>query len=347
MRRLLGLLSKDFTVAYRNYFFLIVFVVAALLIAATVFLVPEQLSTGTGILYTLDEVDSSLAKPVIALFEGHKEYKRLDSKEAIVEQMKKNKNTVGIVIYEEQEQLRFEVIMQGFENERSKNAMALTLESLANIGQLQAESIETVLLDKDMDYGKIAFNKSIVPLLLLNEPIMLGFIFLATLIFMEREEDTIKAYMVTPGRIKEYLLSKIILMMVLSLISTILITVFTVGIDVNWLMLIAITIAGSWFSSCMAMLLGSFFDSISKAMIWILGISLVLSVPMAAYFVPSFSPAYLTVIPTYDLMFALREAVFPGTNPAVMYRSILILAALGAIMYAMSVLSYKRSLARD
>ena len=156
-----------------------------------------------------------------------------------------------------------------------------------------------------------------------------------------------KAYMVSPGGIAEYLWSKVILIVTLGLISAMLITVFTMGFAVNWLMLMAITIAGSLFSSTVAMFIASFFDNISKAMIWILGISLLLTAPMISYFVPSFAPRIVTMIPTYSLMFAIREAIFPSSNMAVFYESISVLLIVSALLFSLSILSYKRRLLRD
>ncbi|AOT69638.1 ABC transporter permease [Geosporobacter ferrireducens] len=347
MKRLLGLLKKDFKIAFRNFFFLIVVVVAAILIFVTNILIPEQVNMEAKVFYALEGEPVHEILPLIQFLEKLEGNQRMKGRDEIIRSMEADQEAVGLMIRQMQNKPGFEIIMQGYESDQSKNAFALSIESILNTNQLNDPDIETVVLKQTVDYGKIPFNKSFVPLMILNEPVMLGFILLATLIFMEKEEDTIKAYMVSPGGIAEYLWSKVILIAVLGLISTILITIFTMGFKINWLMLISITIAGSLFSSTIAMFIASFFDNISKAMIWVLGISLLLTAPMISYFAPSFAPRILTVIPTYSLMFAIREAIFPSGNQAIFYESMVLLLILSAILFSLSILSYKRSLLRD
>ncbi|KUO75261.1 MAG: hypothetical protein APF77_22355 [Clostridia bacterium BRH_c25] len=347
MKRLLGLLKKDFKIAFRNFFFLIVVFVAAILIFVTNSLIPEQVNMDTRMLYAVEGEQSKETLQIAQLLEKQGGSRRVAGKDEIIKGIEADKEAVGLVIKQNQNKPVFEFILQGYENEQSKNAFVLSLESMLNLDQLNNPDIETVVLKQEINYGKIPFNKSFVPLMILNEPVMLGFIFLATLIFMEKDEGTIKAYMVSPGRIAEYLWSKVILIVTLGILSTVLITVFTMGSEANWFMLISITIAGSLFSSTVAMFVASFFDNISKAMIWVLGISLLLTAPMISYFMPSFAPRVLTIIPTYSLMFAIREAIFPGTNTAIFYESMAVLLIVSAVLFSLSVLSYKRSLLRD
>jgi len=347
MKRLLGLLKKDFKIAFRNFFFLIVVVVAVLLIVVTNFLIPEQVNLDSKIFYAVEGQQEKEIQPIIQFLERLEGNQKVLGRDEIVKGMEDDKEAVGLMIKQNQGKPVFEIILQGYENEQSKNALVLSLESMLNTNQLMNPDIETVVLKPTIDYGKIPFNKSFVPLMILNEPVMLGFILLAALIFMEKDEDTIKAYMVSPGGMAAYLWSKILLIIVLGLLSTILITVFTMGFEVNWFMLLSITIAGSLFSSTIAMFVASFFDNISKAMIWVLGISLLLTAPMISYFVPSFAPRIVTMIPTYSLMFAIREAIFPSTNKAIFYESMTVLLIISALLFGLSIISYKRSLLRD
>jgi len=347
MRRLIGLLKKDFTIAFRNFFFLIVLIVAVLLIIVTNFLIPEEVKMDSKILYTVEGEKTKEIQNIIQLLEQQEANKRVKGRDDILREMKVDKEAIGLLIELDKGKPNFEIMFQGYENEQSKNALILSLESMMNINNLSNPDIETVVLRSPMDKENIPFNKGFVPLMILNEPVMLGFIFLATLIFMEKDEDTIRAYMVSPGGIAEYLWSKVVLIIVLGLISTVIITIFTVGLRVNWLMLIVITIAGSLFSSTVAMFVASFFENISKAMIWVIGISILLTAPMISYFVPSFAPRLVTIIPTYSLMFAIREAIFPSGNNTIFYESIVILITISAVLFGLSIISYKRSLLRD
>jgi hypothetical protein len=347
MKRLLGLLKKDFKIAFRNFFFLIVLIVAVILISVVNFLIPEKINTDAKLIYTIEESFSNEPNVLSSYLENQPNNIKVTSKEQVIEEMKKDRNTIGIVVKTANQKLSLEVITQGYENQQSKRALALTFESMLKAENLANSNIETITLKDASDFNTIPANKGFVPLIILNEPVMIGFILLATLIFMEKEEATTKAYMTTPGGIGIYLLSKIILMSVLGLISTVLITVFTVGFNINWMQLILIVIAGSTFSSTVAMVMASFFDNISKAMVWILGLSLVFTVPMASYFIPSFAPKYVTMMPTYGLMFAIREAIFPMGNPSIIYESVITLSIISLVLYGLSLVLYRRSMLMD
>ncbi len=347
MNRLMGLLKKDFKIAFRNFFFLIVVVVAVILILVTNFLIPQEVRMDSRIYYTVEGKQQGEIQPIIQVFQQQEGNRQVEGKDEIIKEMKEDREAMGLVIkVDEEKKPTFEIILQGYESEQSKNAFILYLESILNSDQVNRD-IETVVLKEAIDNEEIPFNKRFVPLMILNEPVMLGFILLATLIFMEKDEDTIKAYLVSPGGLIEYLGAKVILIAVLGLISTLLITLFTIGLNVNWPMLLTITIAGSLFSSTIAMFLASFFDSISKAMVWVLGVSILLTAPMISYFVPSFAPRVITAIPTYSLMFAIREALFPGTNQTIYFESMLTLIIISAVLFGLSILSYRHSLLRD
>lgn len=346
MKRLFGLLRKDFLVAYRNFFFLIMLVVALILVGVTNWVIPEKANLDAKLLYAFEGVQQENIGRLMTVLKSREGSQALESREQIIQYMQQDKNTIGVLVKGTSEKPDIEIILQGYENQQSRNALALTLTAALDAETADYSNIEHVILQTERQ-ADIPLNKGFVPLMILNEPVMLGFIFLATLIFMEKEEDTIKAYMVSPVRIGEYLLSKIIVMVVLALLSTILITTLTVGINVNWGMLLAIVTAGSIFGATAAMLIAGFFDNLSKAMIWILSISLIFTIPMAAYFIPSFSPWFVTLLPTYDLMFAIREAIYPAGNTQIFYQSFITLTVISAVLYAMSILLYQRNLLSD
>jgi ABC-type Na+ efflux pump permease subunit len=321
-------------------------VVALILVGVVNWIIPEKANMDAKVLYAIEGEQSENMNSLLMLLQSSEGSKRLDSKSQVLELMKEDKDTVGVVVREITGKPAIEIVMQGYENQQSRNALALSLSMALEIQDIDFSNIENVTLQAAKQ-PEIALNKSFVPLIILNEPVMLGFIFLATLIFMEKEENTIKAYLVSPLRVSEYLLSKIIVMVVLGLISTILITVFTVGVNINWIMLLAIVIAGSTFGATAAMFIAGFFDNLSKAMIWIISISLVFTIPMVAYFVPSFSPWFITVLPTYDLMFAIREAIYPVGNPQIFYQSFMTLIVISGVLYLMCIVLYQKSMLKD
>ncbi len=70
---------------------------------------------------------------------------------------------------------------------------------------------------------------------------MLGFMLVASLVYIEKTEGTIKAYAVTPpGRVIEYLLSKSIVMMILGITGATIMTLLVLGTQINYFALVAL-----------------------------------------------------------------------------------------------------------
>ncbi|KAJ49283.1 hypothetical protein BD780_001351 [Clostridium tetanomorphum] len=344
MKSFFGLLKKDFKIAYRNYFFLIIAIVAGILIVVTNFFIPKKASIDSNIIYMMEEENIGSLNKLNNYFSKTQGSRRVNCRDEVIDIMRKDKNSIGIILKETQGKINAELIMQGYESEQSKRAIALSLESLLQEKHTVNYNIENVVLGSKEGLKDISFNKAMVPIMILNESVMLAFILIVALIFMEKEEETTKSYGVSPGGIGIYLFSKISLMAFLSIISTIIITIFTVGFKVMWIPLFITIIVSSIFSSTLAMLIGSFFDNISKAMIWILGISLFLTAPIVSYFMPSFSPTFVTLIPTYDMMFAIRETVFTTGNSTIIYTNTIKLVVIDIILYLLSLIYYKRNL---
>jgi len=345
MKRLIGLLIKDSKLASRNYYLLIVVIVAALLVAVTHFVIPEEVNT-EGTLVYLVESQRPEFQQLVTLFSQKPGSIKAASRAELTEKMREISNSVGVVLKEQDGKPIVEVVLQGYENEETQRALELSIRAAANLSKFLASDIQVVKLRQDAA-ADIPFNQAMLPVMIVTEPMMLGFILIAAMVFMEREEGTAMAYLVSPGRITEYLSSKIIVMVLLGLLSTAIITTLTVGLDVNWAQLATLVVVGSIFDSCLGLLIASYFNSLSKAMVWIVALSIVLTLPQVSYFVPSFAPRYLTAMPIYGMLFAIKEALFPTGNNAIVNSSLLVTGAAGLVLFLWCVVSYRRNLARD
>ncbi|SKC76354.1 ABC transporter permease [Maledivibacter halophilus] len=348
-KRLFALVKKDIVSGYRNYFFLVVMVVAVIFALIVNFAIPKDLDIKPSVYYNIEyegENKEIFEKVMMKTASKHNNVYKMNSQDDIVENMEKNFNSIGIIIKEYRGKPTVELIMQGYENREVINSLILSLKDDIDNMVREDLKINTIFLNKEIDQEKVPFNKNVLPIFLTMEPTMLGLTIIAAFIFMEKDEGTIKAYKVSPGRISEYLASKIILMIILGLISTIISTFLVVGFEADYFNLILIVIVGSVFASGLGLIISSFFNNISESMIWIIFTSIVLLIPFASYFVPSFAPIYIRILPTYLLQFAIREAVFPSGNISLIYSTIGTFAVLSIINYIVAIFAYKRNLTR-
>ncbi|EOD00223.1 ABC transporter permease [Caldisalinibacter kiritimatiensis] len=350
LNRFLGLVKKDIITGFRNYYFLMVIIVALLFVGIIQFVIPEDTSIKPSVYYYIDyegEMKAYLQEMIGQSEEEHDKIYKANSREEIIDNMKKSTNSIGMVITAKQGKPSIEFILQGYENEQVKNALLLSMRDEINSVFNEEIEIDVVKLKQGLNVEKIPTNKNVLPLFVLTEPVMLGFILIAALIFMEKDEGTIKAYIVTPGRLPEYLASKITLMLILGIISVLISTILVVGFDADYVSLLIIVILGGIFASSLGLIVASFFKNLSQAMIWIIAITLVLSIPTVSYFFPSFAPWFFTILPTYPLMFAIREAIFQTGNSSIIYSTALYLLVVSIITYGISILTYRLHLARD
>jgi len=350
LKRYFGLLKKDIIIGLRNYFFLAVIAVALVFALIINFVIPENAEIKPNVYYYIEY--EGAYKDVLegALKESeakHSKVSRVSSKEEIVEKMKKNFNSIGIFVNEIDNRPTVEFIIQGYENKEVINMLVLSMKDDIDKSLREDIEIDKLFLKNEIEQEKIPLNKNVLPIFLAMEPTMLGLLIIAAFIFMEKEEGTIGAYKVSPGKVPEYLASKITLMVILGLISTLISTILVVGFKADFLSLIVIVILGSIFASGLGLIIASFFDSISKSIVWILFASIIFSLPFASYFLPSFAPIYIRLLPTYLLQFALREAVFPTGNMGIIHSAALTFMVLSIINYILAIFAYKHNIVKD
>lgn len=338
MKGFCKLLKKDIKLILNNYFLYVTLFLAIFFILLVNFVIPEDTSIEQSV-YVLSEYEEG--NQLIEYFkEKEPSLKPLDSREELIENMKNDFNSIGLVFADRQ---NIEYVLQGHENKKTKNLLVLNIENLFQEFSNQV-NVKTTYLVENNTNEEIPFNKLIVPLFLVMEPALIGLFLIATMVFSEKEEGTIKAYAVTPGNMFNFLISKVVLLIILGFISLFMVTVATVGLKANYLHLVAITLTGSIMGSGIGLLLSSFFDNISKSMIWVIIIAIILSLPFASYFVPNFSPTLIKAIPSYPMMFAYKEALFPAGNSSIIYNTCVTTLIIGIFSLILANLNFKRSL---
>lgn len=340
-KRLGALFQKDLALGIRNYYIAIMLFTAVLLVLLVRFVIPEETSIKPTVYYA---VESEAERAFAGMYELMDQKGRMASREEIVSSMEGNINSLGMVFKIKDRKPTVEYILQGHENEKIKNLLVLPVQALFNPARQDDLQIETIRLKAVTEENDQTFNMMLLPLLVLFEPALLGLMLLATMIFMEKEEKTIQAYAVTPGQLAEFLVSKVCFILLMSLISASIIVAFTVGIGSNFILLLLVVGISSIFSSTLALVIASFFDNLSKAMMWLMFATIVLTVPMISYFMPGFAPVWIRIMPTYPLLFVIQEVLFPTGNNDMIVSTLVLFSILSGVLFGISVLRYRGNL---
>ncbi len=340
--RIWALMLKDARLVVRNWFLVITLFVAFTFIVLINFVIPDQLSLEPSV-FVLDNSGGALSEMKTDLV-SRNNAESVDNLDMLKSSVKDKSGSFGMILSGDKETPAVEFMMQGYESQKIKDLIELEMRDY--LGELggQDDSVKVIYTGGKTKAFDVPFNHSILPLFLLMEPVLLGLFFIATLMFFEKAEGTIASYRVSPGSLFEFLISKVIVLFILGFLSMYLVTLTTVGFNANLGLMFIIAIAGSLFGSSLGLLISSFFDNISKAMVWIIFASILLSAPFAAYYMPNFSPIWIKVMPTYSLLFALKETIYQTGQTDIVWQSVMLSGSLGLLLFGAAQYKYQKSM---
>lgn len=352
-RRLLSLWAKDLKVVTRNHYLTVVVGLALLYVLAVNFLIPAQLATSVDVVVW----DQTGSQAMLRLYEasgdsgpassnpGAGRVISVDSEAAFSEALGAGNTRLGLKIEGRDLPERIVVTYQGYENQRTRHLFeaALRAQAAALTGSPRPV-FETDILRPTQPGERPPFNFSLLPVFIFTEAVMVGVLLTAALLYSEKDEGTLGAYRVSPGGVLEYLLAKSLAMGVLGVVFTVIVTALTVGFRVAWAPILGITFLSAVVMTLVALVVANLFRTISQFLLTGVVITVALGLPVAGYFAPSLSPWWFKVLPSYPLVFALREAYFPSENPAAIVEAAWQMLATLAVVLPLAALAFSRQL---
>lgn len=311
MASLMSMVKKDLLLTARSRYYLIIIVIAIVYAAMVRYLVPEEVKLSPSELFA----DSS-SQGVLREYLQARAPERMvwQSRSELVQAMEEQANTVGIYASEKAGSIHFELLFQGQENMRLRHLLAVSLaeelDRFYNPGY--RDRFQLVELEKAAR-REVPFRDFIIPILLFSEAGMVGLFLVASLVFLEKEEGSLQAYLVSGRGAWAHLWARCLAMVPIALVFTLLLTLLTVGMRVeSWAGLIAIVILGSLLTAVISMVAASFFSSFSEYLYAAIVLMVVLTLPAITYLTPTFAHAALQAIPTYPMIFGIRDSLFGG-----------------------------------
>lgn len=355
LRRLWSAFRRDNLINWRNGFVAVTVVIALIYVALVRWLIPAD-TTLKPTVYFVDRTPAGSFAAYVAAQDAAEgtTAKQVQNVAALQEAMATDDNSVGIVLEGGKVGVAlpaFTLFFQQHHNARVRNLMAVSTEdelrTIFALPRSQEVPVRETVLRGRGEETKVPFNQLWVPVLLFSDTALIGMVFIAALLFMEKEEGTLRALLVTPAYSWEYLLSKALTLAVLAVLFTLIFVPLTVGSGPNYLYLLLLMVAGSLFGSLLGAWVAVYFDNLSQYLFPALTLMVLLSIPSVAYFAPSFSPWWLRALPTYPLVFGLREALFPSGSPQIVLTALATLLGLSALLLALGSIVFKRQLAQS
>jgi hypothetical protein len=335
MKRFLSMLMQDLVLAYRSGHVLITGLLLVLMMALLIFM-PRQINTHTElILDATSEGELAGLLTEMGLGEGVVYQDETSFRADLTSQP----NKVGVIFTGSVDDPRFEIITTNAVAEANINLLKASMDY--GILQLRGEAQQTL----DVEYLRpvrepTPLNLRMVPTIIVFEVVLLGFLIAAVMMFQEKQEGTLRAYRVTPSGALNYILSKTVLFILLSLAYGIPILALTyvlmpAGSTPNLGLALLLLVMSSAFMTLFSLSVAVFFRSLSEWFFVGVAVLIINSLSIISYGLPSFAPAWLTFIPSYPTVFATRDLLFYGAGwtdilPVVLYLSALIAAAFAA-----------------
>lgn len=310
------LVGQDFKIAFRNYFHIVVLVLALIMIIVINFAIPEKVKITPNKVF-FDNTEGQFLKKHL-MSKGVDKDRFLDSKEALEQYVKNTGNSIGIILEGTPDFHTVSILHQGTESKETLNLLNATIEDTIKKIKTSPSQSETYPYKLEYIYGKshaIPFNKSMLPVFICTEVVTLGFLLISVMVFQEKQEGSIRAFRITPATTLHYILSKTTVNVCLSLFFALLLMLFTLGTNANYLSAIILIINGCIFMTLLGLAISVFFKSLQEFLFPGILIIIAAGLPLTSYLTPSFSPWYVKFIPSYYLLFNLREVLLNSGEP--------------------------------
>lgn len=268
----------------------------------------------------------------------------LPDRETMIELSKADRPLVGahLTWNPETERIDYDYYLQGYESERLRNLYTVFhIEEMDVIDELLDEQTVKVLGTDDGLNDK----ENVVPSILTFNGSMMGMFIISAFIFLDRKEGILKAYAITASRVWHYLMSKVFVLLLVSTVTSLLIIAPVMKLRPNYLVLIVLLLTSGFFFSSVGLLFASFFKTMLQSFGAVYVAMIVVLLPNIAYFVPSWDPMWIRIIPTYPLLQGFKESIIEqGDITYVILASVGFILA-GTVVFLVTNYRYKKILA--
>ena len=366
--KLLSSFKKELILASRGFYFYVELIFALVILAVLLFAIPQNFSsTSTEYIYfnlpqggkeifinNILEDDLDAKSEIVEIEAGGKIFNAelivtdeseiyiVDSEEA-VRTLADSEKVIGAVIeLDDDNQLHYKYYLQGYESTRLKNLISILFNESTNVLEEQVENQDVRPLSTD--YEPLNDRENTIPPLIAFSGSLMGMFIMASYIFLDKKEGAIEAYAVTASSVWRYLMSKIFVVLLTSVVSGIIIIMPIMVFRINYGLLLLLLLTTGFFASSLGLLIASFYNDLMKAFGVIYLLLIIMMVPSIAYFIPGWDPFWIKIIPSYPLLHGFKEIILPNGDiayPLIVSAGFL---AVGIILFAITNIRFKKTL---
>ena len=346
MQRIFSLFKKDMLLGIKDVFVILEIVFAVVIMLMLLFVFPKDIEK-EAMVFIYDK--TGLVQNVIDQYSETTEMDFdldmfVDNREDMITGITKNKNAMGVIIsYGEETLYKTEMLVQPYTTDAMMKFVETEMEDMLSMlhppmGTYPLDVYKSVRITALQEglRDELPFNKRMLPPILMIMVGILGLFAMVSLIGQERSDATIQAFKVTPTGMWGFLLSKHLMLLVISIVTFSILYIPVIGGFAGYFPALIIILLTVIFGSTLGIILGTYIESPMSSIGIVILLMMVLSLPAISLFAPIFSPAWLKFIPSYYTLFGLDAAMFPDNNSHIIWQSAGILAAIDAVLVIFS-----------
>ncbi len=359
---------KELKLAFRGFYIYIEIFMAVLILAVLLFAVPDKFESKQSEYIHLDlppnveefyldvirDKDTDGNKETVELkIEGKviqadfyesdtKKIYLIDNREDMINLADQKQNVGAVIKLGDDNNLAYEYYLQGYESQRLKNLFSIIHVEDSDFLEEVEENIDVRTLSSE--YSQLSDKENVLPSVLTFNGSLIGLFIIAGYIFLDKKEGVIKAYAVSAASVWQYLMSKAMVLMITGLVTSLTIVLPIMGTGPNYLLLLVFLLTTGFFAASLGLFMTSFYEDFMESFGGIFLIMVAMIVPNIAYFIPSWNPSWIKILPSYPMLEGFKEVLLRnGDTTYVLWASLGFLVA-GIILFALSNIRYKKSL---
>ncbi|MBF4695878.1 ABC transporter permease [Fusibacter ferrireducens] len=362
--------SKELSLSSKSWYFYVELGMAVIILLILLFVVPEDFDSKGKSYYYLDLPQVLKDRYMKTLLEDD-----LDDVIEIVE-VGADKNTYDARLYEtdeskiflldsiealnaisdskrvptvhvrvsESNQMVFTYYLQGYETQKLQNLLLVYHNRLAGHDVIKAYSDNIEIRSLYQEVAPLSDKENMIPVFLTFNGSLMSLFVIAAYIFLDKSEGIIKAYAITTSSVWHYLLSKIGVIILTSILSTLIITVPIMGGQPNYFAMILFIASSGFFAASLGLFLTSYYKDIVEAFGAMYIVIMIMIMPNISYFTPSWDPNWVKVIPSYIMLQSFKEIISVRGNMTYVLVASISFVVIGLDIFILANYRFKKTL---
>jgi hypothetical protein len=234
--------------------------------------------------------------------------------------------------------------LQGYETQKLRNLLLVFQNRKAGHDVLEHYTDNLVVKSMYQNSQPLTDRQNMVPVFLTFNGSLMSLFIIAAYIFLDKSEGIIKAYAVTASSVWQYLMSKIGVITITSIVTALIMTLPIMGFQANYILMFLFLIASGFFAASLGLYITSFYEDITQAFGALYIVIMIMIMPNISYFTPSWDPNWMKIIPSYIMLQSFKEIISVNGNTAYVLIASLGFVVLGVTIFILANYRFKKTL---